>query len=306
MPSQTLTSGGRTIPAAYQKWNLRPGFHPPEPHRLRFFMLGMPGKGKTTYAASMDNTIFIDPEDTVGFCEQMKATPFIPKNGTELQEFIDFLISEGRAGRHAFKHVVFDTAEKVLQFIVPHISEVYSKKYNRKIDDIREFGEKGAGWGKVNGWFQDTLNDLYMAGYGWTCIGHQKEEVRNVRGEGGRMEEQIVYRSALNAGILSAVSRDAQFIGNIHRRTTPETRKKSVKLPNGKEIETTETVSVTKYLLEMAVPENTDQPATALLKQRLEAYMPERIDITGYDGWDNFVAAYNAAIAQVTQENQNG
>lgn len=301
--SQTITtSDGRTLPAAYQKWNLVRGFDPPDPLSLRYFILGLPGKGKTTYAASMPDTIHIDPEHTTEFCEDPKVIPFRPANGKELQDFIDFLVAEGRAGRRIFKHVIFDTAEKILQFIIPHLSEVYSKKYNRTIEDIREFGEGGAGWGKVNTWFQDTLNDLHMAGYGWTCVGHLKEDTKTVR-VNGEIQHKLTYRSALNPGVQAALYRDAQFIMMVRKETASVQVPMEITLPGGKKATHNREEKRNVWKLEMSVPESTREPDTVILKQRLAEHMPDTLDITGFNGFEKFCEAYSNAIEKAKKGN---
>jgi hypothetical protein len=298
MSTQKLTtSDGKVLPASYQKWNLVAGFNPPHPLALRYFIIGLPGKGKTSYVASMSDTVHIDPEDTTEFCQDPKATPFRPKNGRELQEFIDFLVTEGKAGRHVFKHVVFDTAEKILQFIIPELSRVYGEKYGTTIEDIREWGQGGAGWGKVNTWFQDTLNDLHMAGYGWTCVGHLREDTKTVRIKNETVVKNT-YRSALNPGIQAVLYRDSQFIMMVQKDIENFQTDQTIKLPGGKS--TTRKVDNTRnvWKLELSVPESGREPDTVILKQRLAEHMPDSVDITGYNGFQNFCNVYQKAIEQ--------
>lgn len=294
--TQTLTtSDGTSLSAKYQKWNISSAFRPPSVSRLRFFVLSMPGKGKTTFLLSKPRTVIIDPEDTASFGYNGKASYFCPKDGHELQAFLDFLVENANDPHRPFDHVAFDTGEKVLQFAIPYLTDELNAKYKKNIDDIREFGEGGAGWGRVNDWFQSSLNRLYMAGYGWTVNGHLKEtDVKRKTATG--WETATVYRSVLNPGVQACLYRDAQFIGFIRVAPTTISEPQTVTV-GGKTITTTRSRTEKRWFLDLTVPETTNEPASVLVKQRLQEFMPDTIDITGHNGHKAFEDAYAAACA---------
>lgn len=297
--TQILTHGnGVELTPAYKRWGLRSAFDPPPPHRLRFYVLSLPGRGKTHLSTTMDRTVIIDVEDTTGFFPASKALTFKPKDGHELDEFITFLESEGKSANRQFDHVVFDTIDKLVEISIPYQTDVLNAKFKgkRSWDDVRDYGDSGAGWGKVNDWVNNLKNRVYAAGYGWTCNGHLKAAQKRFRNAEGGLDNKTVYEPILNDGIRVPTFREAQFIGTLRTETVARTEVREIaNKATGKTLRVPETIYETRHLLDLQVPENQDNPASVIVKKRLAQYMPDAIDVTGPNGWSQIVTAYDAA-----------
>lgn len=294
--TQTLTTkDGAVVPSFLSGFNVESGASPPPFHRLRIYLLGLPGSGKTTLSASMADTLYVDPEDSHRFVVGSRSMRCAPADGAQADALINKLCSmRSCAPGNPLRHVVIDTAESFLSHMIPWMTTTYNagRDPGKHIEDIREYGQKGAGWAKVNEQFLSYLRRLYAAGYGWTVVGHLKEIILTLPGGGS----SVVLRALVNDGIMGGLYRDAQFVGMIRPREIKEviTRK------SAKGVEIKDFQRKRRYILEFSTPDTADV-ATRLVKDRLGKYMPNEIDVTD-DGMAAVEAAYNSACTKAQAE----
>lgn len=289
--AQTVTDGDNklVIPPGLAKLGATRGFDPPEPHRLRFYLTGKPGCGKTTFVSSIDGALIIDPEDSSCMVPNPKAMRFTPHTGKELMDMVHELIRMKAGPSNPVKHIVFDTIEKAQTLIIPWLTDHHNETHPRSTPllDIREYGTKGAGWGKINDMTLGIMHKLYLAGYGWTCCGHLQEST---------IEDPISKKPItkleplINPGIRGGLYRDAQYMAYLREAVVSSRVEKKVG---------TRTVKTSQkrpqYLLELTSPEGTSTMTTQIVKERLGSYMPDVLDVTGSDGWNIFSGAYDGA-----------
>lgn len=282
------------VPSFLAKYRLAQGAEFPASARLRLYLQALPGAGKTTFASSIPNSIHIDPEDSARFVVGAKASRFVPRDGTELAALLDDLIARGAPACAPITHVSIDTIEKAVELLADHLTVKHNANFKNPVEDIREFGKDGAGWGKINRVVVNYLQALYDAGFGWTVCGHLKEEVVD---DPNSEKKLIQWRGLVNPGIRGGIYRDAQYVMRLRTMTATEKVVKESKAL-GKPL--TSTQLVTKRVLELST-----SPAggtlTQMLKNRLGDNMPETIDVTGASGWDVFAAAYQGACASALE-----
>lgn len=261
----------------------------PDPIRLRNYILAMPGQGKTTFAASIPGAIHIDPEDTRRFVLKGRSRPFVPSSGEECADMFESLIADKA---RTYKHVVVDTIEKLVQILIPFVTDDYNRTHASKVLDIREKGTQGSGWGYVNEKVLNYMQRLYDAGYGWTVCGHLRTEMI---GQGD--DKRIVVSPLVNEGIRGGLFRDAQYIMRTSVVTTfthEELQTESGIKMKGKLIGTR------MGKLEVKTVDNPKNSTTQLLKDRLGQFLPDDVlfdDTNGYDRWSAaYVEACKAAI----------
>lgn len=272
------TAGG----AALSRFDIQSEPQLPEPHRLRLYVLGLPGKGKTSFVMSMPDTLVIDPEDSACFVQNPKAHRIVPKSGEEFDQLINTLVRD--KARIPYKHIVIDTVERLVPFMIPYLTDRLNKTLTSKVDDIRAFGKGGAGWGKLNEYVVDEVSRrLYVAGYGFTAVGHFAE----VTVTGGSGQPRTVLRPQINDGIRGPLLRESQYIVRIRSATVKTmVEQKGAKGTVMRVPQTSE-----KYIADLTSLDS-DDTMTQMVKARLRDLMPGTIDITGFDGYQKFANAY--------------
>jgi len=94
----------------------------------RIVIYGVPGIGKTTFAASADNPVFLPVEDG---CGELNVPAFPkPQNYQEVLEAISELVN----GEHSYKTFVLDALDKLEPMLWAHVCAQHGKK------NIEDFG----------------------------------------------------------------------------------------------------------------------------------------------------------------------
>ncbi|MBV6342613.1 AAA family ATPase [Candidatus Magnetobacterium casensis] len=270
----------------------------------------MPGCGKTTFMGSIPKSILLDFEGEARFLVAPQAKILTITDGNDFQDIIDWLCAEGPKGS-GFSTVSIDTLNLMVRYCIPHLTNQHNNKIRAKtgsdtgggrlIDDIREYGQGGAGWGKINDYFLLTFLRLKVAGYGICASGHcRTETVEDVSSTTG---SRTVIRSTLNPGVLDYIQQMTQFCCRIRHGLTTET----VPLKNAKgEVVSSEITKTRRYLLDLLATSSSPQ-SEAIVKARLVQFFlapgtPMKdfitVDITGNTGWIYFAGQYTEACAR--------
>ncbi len=221
MTTQTLsTMEGKSLPDKYAKLTQTPGL--PKPGRLRLFLQGKVGSGKTFFACSWPRTAILNFENKASAVRKRGPGTHIFhfKTPKEYADLIEMLIADGLAGHPAFDTVAFDTALAFREIRRKAITEEYrAQKMLKGPGDITNYKAEGAGWSILNADVTNTFERLYQAGYGWIALAHV---VPKWRESGGNAH--CSYESVLNAGVLDYLHSQCEYCAFFQRRT--ETIKK--------------------------------------------------------------------------------
>ncbi len=211
---QELFDGkGRSIPSRYQK---APGrdvdFDPPSPHRLRLFIVGSVGDGKSTFCASIPRALILDIENKYTAIPHRGKDTMIRHCQTveDYLKLLDLAIQDGQAGNPYFKMIVIDPIDGFVRLIRDSLTVGFREANLLKAGnprDIASFGQEGAGWDEINRAVTMVLFRIYQAGYGYTAISHVLPSWKKM--EGGHSVQR--WEHVLNAGIYKYLYVDCEF-----------------------------------------------------------------------------------------------
>ena len=113
MATQTLT----TPSGIWQELGVTSGMDLPPAHRLKCYVMSLPGMGKTWFGASIPDALHIDFEDQAKFVPAPRANRVVITSGKQLDELVEKLIDT--AADNPWSHVIWDTIEHSLGVIIP-------------------------------------------------------------------------------------------------------------------------------------------------------------------------------------------
>jgi len=298
----TTRDGGDEIPSKYAKLGVKIGWDPTPANRLRLWVTGIAGHGKSTFAYGNDDAIVFDTEDTGGDIITAKARRIHHTSMDAYLKVIDMLVEDGKKGTPPCKHVVFDTFDKFIELAIDHLTDEHNKGNTRNpVDSILEYGQQGAGWARLREFVGSILGDLYGAGYGWTVVGHVQTKKSFVDGK-VRWETRPVMAPSITA----VVFRESQIMAHVTRimRTKRiETGIKTIKMKSGKTREQTQVENrpVPDVYLEL-LPNPDGSGINDNVKARYMEYLPQRVKLPADGGWSAFVESYEEAIEAARED----
>ncbi len=216
MNAQTIsTMEGKPLPDKYAKLARAPGI--PDTGRLRLFLQGKVGSGKTFFACSWPRTAVLDCENKTSAVRRRGPGTeiFQFKTAKEYDDLIEMLVADGMAGQAAFDTIAIDTVLAFRDLRRRAITAEYrSLKKLKGPGDITDYKSEGAGWSILNADVNNTFERLYQAGYGWIALAHV---VPKWRESGGN--SVCSWDSVLNAGVLDYLHGQCEYCAFFERRT---------------------------------------------------------------------------------------
>jgi len=219
-------------------------------------------------------------------------------NHEVLDKVVEQLIKDAPKRNRPYDHVVFDTIDA---FAEMSAKELARRMWNTpgstwRGDDIRQWGQKGAGYSRLTNHCWASIQALETAGYTWTAVGHIKEETVHVNGK-----DITVTRPVLFNMLSSILSRNADVVSMIEATTVQVPRYKTIQ-GSGKKIEVG-VEEVKRIQFNAAVQEVGIGSGTGKLRGVANLDMTFLLpDFTeGCTGWEKFVAEYNGATEKVRQ-----
>lgn len=293
-----VTTGGPTSPAgvptlAQLLKSTESASQLPPFQRLRIWVQGYPGSGKTDYLASYPDAVHFDFEDTRCFALKGRSVRVVPTSAEDLLNWVQALVADQA---RKFKTVLFDTVESIPQLLIPYLTEKYNETHVRKTTDIRESGSDGAGWSRINEHVASLMQILYQAGYGWVVAGHLRETEVVENGE-----KKIIASPLINEGIRGWLARQSQYTVTTALRTVSrfdapvQTPNPAMKLQGQLR---------TSRLVRMDLRAQSPTGTQRLLKDRLGDGMPDFIEYGLGEGYDKMKEVYEAACQKAQSQAQ--
>lgn len=308
---QTLEVPGSNIeiPSRYANSGVHQGWDPTPVQRLRLWITGFPGEGKTNFLMSNPEALVFDFEDSARDVVKPKAHVVHITSIDQFLKIHKMLISDGQSDSRVWSHVGFDTIDRLRDMAdkwlaVNHPEAIrwnteYEKRPLEAFVDYKEFGRNG--YVRLSDWLLNKLNELYAVGYGCSVSGHIKTVTP--------IDAPSFTRPVLSDSIIGPLYRWAQFEGHCIMDTSeeevPTGKTKRVVIGKGRTREKpiTRKVKSTRVYLQVnpmggATPEG--QP-TRETKARYIEYLPDEILLPLHGGHQAFSDAYYAAIAKARE-----
>lgn len=151
---------------------------PPDPFRVikgiqpaawKMLVYGVPGVGKSSFAAFAPSPIFLDLENGLGRIDCVKT----PHRLQTLDEVMDWLRWFVRAGE--YKTVVIDTIDELERLLATKVVEEWNRN-NAKVKTVSDIPYGRGGDLLVNEWrqFMQIFEYIYSVGKNVLLIGHEQ------------------------------------------------------------------------------------------------------------------------------------
>lgn len=279
---QTLVSGGRVLHPAISAMRPTREFVARPPTSLRFLLMGRVGVGKSRFVTSIPNNLVLDIEDAARQNPKPKSMAVVLQALDDVDRTVDNLVQIGQKAS-GIDYVTIDTGDS-LQYLE---EEALAKRLD--VPHVSDYGAKGAGWSRLAKNVTTKFSRLIEAGYGLIVTCHLKEQLITVN-----KKEVTVVRPSMTGGVVGWFAAHSDFFGMVEKElvTIPEYRTITV----GGKTKTIESgmTSVTKRFLRVDTPELDKE-----VKHRVE--MPERVELSEYDGWSDFINVYDEAVKKAQE-----
>jgi hypothetical protein len=300
-PQINIAPGSIPVPKDWAALGMDSGYSPKAPDKLRLWVTGPSGEGKSTFTRSIPNSVTLDFGDETGGIVEPRGFRIWVKSYDHYMKVTDKLIAEAGSAKPLATRVIFDNVDDWMTMIINRLQDEKSTA-SKPCDDIMEYGSAGHGVALVRNRCWSRIQALFEAGLTWTCTGNLTE--KHVTKPGSR-DSTTVLRPVVFPSMASMFRRRAEFHMVIYcKKETVPIMKKS-KLPSGQVVEV-EVGSETRpvYVCDCR---STD---AAEAKSRGVPEMKTRFQLPLVDGWKVFSKEYLDAVEatkkMITKEKQNG
>ncbi len=284
-----------TIPSRYSAFGGGVGWKFTPAEQLRIFLIGSPGCGKSTFAASNPDAWIIDTEGRSRDVVHGQAAYFHCTSAADYMKLLAQLVEDGKAGRPPCKHVVFDTIDAWVLQLVQFLTATRLPA-DSKCDSILDLPH-GKGYSLLQDEISRRLSALTLAGYGWTVVAHIKETA--VTDEQGNI---LRYRkeSNLYPSLRGPLHMMSHIQGTVMRDVITPTEIKTIMTPKGKTIKK-EVPGKPRNIFLLSL-----RPGGARIEgERTDAknpylgYLDEVMELPARGGWEAFCDKYQSAMERI-------
>ena len=284
-----------TIPSSYKEFNGHVGWKYTPVNQLRIFLIGSPGCGKSTFAASNPDAWVIDTEGRARDVVHGRAAYFHCAEASDYMGLLAKLVEDGKAGKAPCKHVVFDTIDAWVLQLVQFLTKTRLPADSRA-DSILDLPH-GKGYSLLQDEISRRLSALTLAGYGWTVVAHIKETA--VTDEQGNI---LRYRKESNLfpSLRGPLHTMSHIQGTVMRDVVTPMVVKEITTPKGKVIKK-EVQGDPRNVFLLSL-----RPGGARIEgERTDAknpylnYLDEVMELPVKDGWAAFSGKYAEAMERI-------
>lgn len=288
-PMNTLPA----VPPGYASFGVEIGFDPVPPESTRQLFLGPEGCGKSYYAAGIPGALQIDFERQGDMhIPNPRAFRVRILSSKKLEELLKKLTKDAESGVRPFTRIIFDTGDQWVDMEARALGEEMSDPSKGEIiEDIRQWGAKGAGYSRLTNKIARILRDIEVAGYPWTVILHLTDKEITVGNT-----EVTVSRPVIHSTLYKTLSRNCEVVAifGVEKKIVELTR-----VFQGRTIPSGQTKEVIEFQMRVATTGNLHGDITS--KVRLPEFsktftLPNAIN--HQYGWDLFCAEYNKIVSE--------
>jgi len=285
MDNMVVDTKPMDVPVDYEALGITSGYAPRPPEKLRLFVVGPEGEGKTTFVLSIPNSLTLDFEGGADAIPGGRGARVTIQGYEHYEHILKKLMEDGNgAKKRRFTRVNIDTGDEWTSLIADQLA------LEHNVEDISEYGSKGKGWNLLKTRCWSHLYGLYMAGYAWTVIGHLTTETITDPCTGQEMTrpKPIIFPS-----LAAQIVRNSDFYVTIYMLEKTEQETETI-VVRGKEI-----VKPKKNGLKIIrhwILDSRAVPGSGVGKARGVPAMPTKIEIPLIGGWDKFSGEYNKAV----------
>jgi len=268
-----------TLPDIYTKLGAYTGFHTRPADHLRIFLAAESGMGKTTFAASIPNSLILDFEQGADFVTSNTNFRIGIQDMEHYTKIKEQLLRDGEQKKRPVSRIIFDTVDEMVAFYAADITR------EKGIEAIEEYGQKGAGWSLLRRRVIHDLDSFWMAGYSWMVLGHLQETVKT---NPHTKRDETVLRTVLSPKMGAAIMRKVDYLLTIVRYAEDKTEMKTSQLKDGRTI--TQPIHTRRIVHKLMASQTPELPGKARLKLTpLELELPQK------GGWELFKTAYETS-----------
>jgi len=292
---QQIRPNSAPISADYAALGVTSGYCPPSAKKVRLYLLGPSGGGKSSFIAGQARTLILDFDDGANSVPNGLAHRIHINSIDKLEVVITKLEADAKAGKPQYDRVVWDTFDWYLDLLNPYLAVKHSDAAKGIIlEDITDYGSKGAGWSilRVAAW--NYVLRVEHAGYGWTCVSHLTEKTITEN-----YKEKTVIRPVLSASIHQQIGRSCHIVANIYPMIV---REQQTRLVGGKQVPC-EFKELIKYFMVFQNTENFSSmnggKARGIPPLQGKILLPDPYSDSVTSGWDTFEKIYSEAVERV-------
>lgn len=288
------------LPDKYAKLGVTRGYDPYPPEKLRMFIVGPSGGGKTTFMSGCPRNLILDFEGGApGVINQTSHRVHIPDYDT-LMKVLGVLKEDAKVKDRPFDRVTFDTIDQFVELMNPILAAEKSKTTRWEGDDITEFGTEGSGWAILKNGVWNIITGLQRLGYTWAVIGHITTEDRTIGGKSVRVPRPVLFPS-----FARLISRNSEVFSCIYSQPETVQGTRMVKA-GGRDVQVATSETVIKVYMDATTTASENNTGTG--KLRGVPIMTERLELpdpsTGACGWEIFTKTYLDAVDAVRKSTE--
>lgn len=278
---------GTEIPSDYAALGVETGYKPKQPNQLRFYIIGPSGGGKTSFVSSIPRALILDFEDGAWGVPNPRASRIVCKSAEKFDLLHKKLIEDAKNNRRPFDFIVFDTIDQFIEIMGVKLAVEY------EVQDITDYGAKGAGWSLLRNACWDRISALERVGYSWIVLGHITEKTITVSNK-----EKTVTRPVLFDSFSKQIQRNSEMFMMI---SPVEEMVQQYREVQGRKIATKLEPTI-RYYMEATTSAGfatTQTKVRGVPNMSMRIQLPDTFSASPQYGWDVFCLEYNNAVNQI-------